>query len=306
MADEIEQTGAELHELMRKYALPVSTNKAALQRVMDRLGGGMQDASHPQAERRKRPKDGRGSGKGSTGGAVPALKNANGSSRTIPEPTAPETKAMVPVEGVVDPAKYEDEEEERDSARPLPASTQDGKLTANGATSWPRWESSGADSPTKAMPAAAHSTPRKILSTSRTNTPTTAPARASARASNKKDHSRSRSLADSVIPSAHGTTKSGATNRAEREMPEGCAADGNESLEEMLNAIDEMRKQKVINSLKEKLHEATHANRELDAKLKKKEVEVRISVLLCERGRCHHKSKDALKRVQHWSLSAAE
>ena len=60
-------------------------------------------------------------------------------------------------------------------------------------------------------------------------------------------------------------------------MPEGCAADGNESLEEMLNAIDEMRKQKVINSLKEKLHEATHANRELDAKLKKKEVEVRIS-----------------------------
>ena len=289
MADEIEQTGAELHELMRKYALPVTTNKAALQRVMDRLGGGIQDASHPQAERRKRPKDGRGSGKGSTGGAVPAVKNADGSSRTVPEPTAPGTNATVPVQGVVDPAKYEEEEREgRDSARPLPASTQDGKLTANGATSWPRRKSSEADSPTKAVPAAAHSTPRKILSTSRTNTPTTAPA--SARASNKKDHSRSRSLADSVIPSAHGTTK-WATNRAERETLEGCAADGNESLEEMLNVIDEMRKQKVINSLKEKLHEATQANRELDAKLKKKEVEVRISVLLCERGRCHHNAR---------------
>ena len=39
MADDaVAATGAQLHELMRKYALPVNTNKDALQRVMERLG----------------------------------------------------------------------------------------------------------------------------------------------------------------------------------------------------------------------------------------------------------------------------
>ena len=237
MADDaVAATGAQLHELMRKYALPVNTNKDALQRVMERLGAQDDRPGRPPAPRpQRRQKDGRAAGKAGAGAAAAEEKTHGDMEEARTNGAAPETSAAVDAAA---------------SARETAGAADDGPpAPAAEARAFPR--SAGQARPGSRSPgregAGTPAAPRPAAQRRTPSAPTPRPA-----------------------PPGRTTPRPDRARAAE----ERAAAD-DDSLEGMLNAIDDMRKQKAISSLRQKLQEATRTNREMDARLKRKEVEVR-------------------------------
>ena len=282
------ETARQLGELMKKYSLPAGTNKAALKRVMDRLGADKERIGSGHAKTKSWPLNGRGinevettSNASATGTEsdenTKSTKNRNNSKNGSPKKYQQSSATTTNAETVIATSKnVENVLLGIPSSRELIEDNETLATFSNFAEHLRKNRTQSVNAPCKdgLVQTKAEKKAVKVVQIQRNKDCPDTFNRMQPFQVKKEALLETESERASYSEIKAGQTDDDSPQDDDLVLQE---SEGG-SIEGMLHAIDIKRKNKVIGQLRQKLGEMSKTNKDLDNKLKKKEVEVRLTM----------------------------